>query len=145
MAGNEIDKINLRLIGLGTCSPSSLSISNSSITIPNVNSSVFDFECGFRMTETENHVTFSSEIFYVQKAAANPWGIITANNFQQKVFTQNIECTFNKDMSAHAHALAKFSPDCEECANCSPADPACGNKKHSTLKMIGQLSKKIEI
>ena len=48
-------------------------------------------------------------------------------------------------MSAHAHALAKFSPDCEECANCSPADPACGNKKHSTLKMIGQLSKKIEI
>ena len=114
------------MIALGKCAPSDLSISNSSVTIKNVNSSVFNFDCGFQITDSENHVTFSSEIFYVEKAQANPWGIVTSKNFQQKVFTQKIECTFKKDMSAHAHALAELTPDCDACKDCPPADPQCG-------------------
>lgn len=96
---------SLTPISFGTCSTTVPEFeANNTVRIGNYNKldpwDQWEYNCGFTRSETENDVIFENEIVFVERkdVQPNPYGILTAKNFNLEMFTQKVKCTFNKWM-----------------------------------------------
>ena len=75
----------------------------------------WNYQCGFDVTETEDFVYYKSEIMYFEKdTPQNAFGILVAEDFHNRAYTEKIECKFEKKIIISD----LFETNCQKCILC---------------------------